>query len=264
MPQQQTDSVGEHSAKLPLRFPSTKLALDQHEEWCEVCLDGQWQRIRFHDYDQIYGIPGLYETLFARHLKCCSPQRVVGLLDEVLSDFPQSIEEIRVLDMGAGNGMVGAELRQAGVETIHGIDILPEARLAALRDRPAVYTDYHVLDLTQGERPEFEAIRAAKLTALTLVAALGYGDIPPTAFVQACNLIESPGWLAFNIKEDFLDEDEDGTGFCSLIRRLRKHDYIQVQAYRRYQHRLSLDGEPLHYIAMVATKLRSIPLSMLR
>ena len=263
MTQQQFGPIGEQVGRFPLRFPESKLNLDQDEEWCEVKCNDAWKRIRLHDYHKVYSIPGLYETLFVRRLKCCSPERVVGLLEDVLSDFPQSMEDLRVLDMGAGNGMVGDELRHAGVTTIHGIDILSEARMATLRDRPGIYADYHVSDLTQPENPDYDKIRTAKLNTLTLVAALGYGDIPPTAFVQACNLIETPGWLAFNIKENFLDEDEDVTGFCALIRRLRKHGYIQVQAYRRYQHRLSIRGEPLYYIAMVASKLEPIPASML-
>lgn len=264
MTQQQVGPIGEQFGPFPLRFSETSFDLDQDEEWCEVKLNDQWRRIRLHDYHEIYNIPGLYEAVFCRRLKCCSPERVVGLLDDVLNDFPQSTERLRVLDVGAGNGMVADELRKAGVETIHGIDIIPEARGAALRDRPGTYADYYVSDLTQPSNPDYEAIRAADLNALTLVAALGYGDIPPAAFVQACNLIDTPGWLAFNIKETFLDEDEDGTGFCALIRRLRKHGYMQVEAYRRYQHRLSVSGKPLHYIAMVASKLKPIPASILR
>jgi len=263
MTQQRSNLIGERFSHFLLRFPEKKLNFDQDEEWCEVKYEDMWKRIRLHDYHDVYSIPGLYEALFVDCLKCCSPERVIGLLDDVLSDFTQSTEDLRVLDMGAGNGMVGDELRKMGVTTIHGIDIIPEARMAALRDRPRIYADYHVSDLTQPNNPDYETIRAANLNTLTLVAALGYGDIPPAAFIQACNLIDTPGWLAFNIKETFLDEDEDNTGFCALVRRLRKHGCIQVEAYRRYQHRLSISGKPLHYIAMVASKIKPIPASML-
>ena len=263
MTQQQLNRVAERPSRFPIRFPEANRKLDQDEEWCEVELDGRWKRIRLHDYHEVFDVPGLYEAIFCRRLKCSSPQRVVGLLDDVLSDFVQDMEDLRVLDVGAGNGMVGHELRTAGVEAVYGVDIIPEARSAALRDRPEVYADYCISDLTNPENPDYEVLRAAELNALVVVAALGYGDIPPAAFVQACNLIEEDGWLAFNIKETFLDEDEDDTGFCALIRRLCKEGHIQIQAYRRYQHRLSLGGQPLHYIAMVARKLRSIPMSVL-
>jgi hypothetical protein len=38
---------------------------------------------------------------------------------------------------------------------------------------------------------------------------------------------------------------------------------IQPQAYRRYCHRLSIDGEELHYIAMIAAKQHDIPEDLL-
>ena len=53
---------------------------------------------------------------------------------------------------------------------------------------------------------------------MTTVAALGFGDIPPAAFVGAFNLIETPGLLAFTIKDDFLGDD-DPSGFSGLIQR---------------------------------------------
>lgn len=263
MTQQQSHPIGEQFGGIPLRLPQVAASLDQNEEWCEARIGNQWRRIRLHDYGEIYNVPNLYESLFPRRLKCCSPERVVGLLEEVLSDFTQDMDDLRVLDMGAGNGMVADQLRRSGVKTIYGVDILPEARSAARRDRPRAYNDYFVCDLTESEHADFGQLKAAHLNTLVTVAALGYDDIPTKAFIQACNLIESPGWLAFNIKETFLDEDADQTGFCALVRRLRRQGYIQVQAYRRYRHRLSVTGTPLYYIAMVATKRKPIPMSML-
>ena len=40
--------------------------------------------------------------------------------------------------------MVGEELEELGASTIVGIDLLPEAAAAAVRDRPGVYDDYCV------------------------------------------------------------------------------------------------------------------------
>ena len=85
------------------------------------------------------------------------------------------------------------------------------------------------------------------------VAALGFGDIPPAAFANAYNLIEPGGLVAFNIKEDFLD-DGDGSGFSQLIKRAFADGSLELTAEQRYRHRLSIAGEPLHYVAMVAEK----------
>ncbi|MBN1341230.1 MAG: methyltransferase domain-containing protein [Phycisphaerae bacterium] len=265
MPHQETETLWQKrlnqidSDVQEIRFPQVEEdTVSQDEETCEVVMGDQALRIRFHDYDEVYKIPGLYEKLFYEELRCCSPSRVAGLLDDVLEDSDSCPEDLRVLDVGAGNGMVGEELLVRGVRKIVGIDIIKEAREAARRDRPEVYDDYHVTDLTDLPERVEEKLREDGFNCLSTVAALGFGDIPPKAFVKALDVIETPGWLAFNIKEDFLSE-RDSTGFCRLIRRLSRDQVIQIQAYRRYRHRISVTGEPLHYVAMVAKKLKDVP-----
>jgi len=51
---------------------------------------------------------------------------------------------------------------------------------------------------------------------------------------------------------------DDDTGFAGIIRKLIRQRFIEVHAYRRYCHRLSIHGEPLFYVAMVARKLKAI------
>jgi len=241
-----------------LLLPTGEDRVEQDAEWCEVVVDGDRRRIRFHDYDEIYEIPGLYEELFYRRLKCCSPSRVVRLLHDVLRDFNDSAEDLKVLDLGAGNGMVGDELAARGVSEIVGVDLLPEAREAAYRDRAGIYDDYFVVDLSDLPEPMERRLSNMRLNCLTSVAALGFGDIPPEAFIKALDLIETGGWIALTIKEDFLHES-DNTGFCRLVRRLTREKIMQTQAYRRYRHRFSITGEPLHYVAMVSQKQCEIP-----
>jgi predicted TPR repeat methyltransferase len=242
-----------------LRLPSVQQRrVSQDAEWCEVVVSGETRRIRFHDYDEVFKIPGLYEELFYRQLECCSPFRVANLIEDLLADYGQAPSDLRLLDIGAGNGMVGEELRARGVETIVGVDIIPEAKEATYRDRPEVYNDYFVTDLTDVPEQDEEELRKHDFNCMTTVAALGFGDIPPAAFLKALDLIDTPGWVAFNIKEDFLHE-EDNSGFSRLVRLLSRERIIQIQAYRRYQHRLSIAGEPLHYVGMVARKLCDVP-----
>lgn len=232
--------------------------ISQDQEWCEVLMGGHRRRIRFHDYGKIYSIPGLYERLFYDRLKCCSPSRVVRLLAGVIPDLGIHPGSLKVLDLGAGNGMVGDELRSLGVNKIIGIDIIPEAKKATLRDRPGVYQDYLVADMTNLRPSDEETLRHQRCNCLSTVAALGFSDVPPAAFATALSMIETPGLLAFNIKEDFLKE-KDSTGFTRLIRRLSREEILQIQAYRRYRHRLSMTGRPLYYVAMVAKKLEEVP-----
>lgn len=244
-----------------LRIPAVDRRLPQDAEWCEIREGGGWERLRFHDYGEIYRRPGLYEFLFYDLLRCESPQRVIGLLREVRADLAVR-EPLRAIDLGAGNGLVGRELRRAGAEGVVGIDILPEARAAALRDGPGLYDDYLVADMTEPSAAAHERLRRLRPNALACVAALGFGDIPPRAYYRAASYVEIGGLLAFNIKEEFLDPRYT-YGFSELMRRMVHERVVRLEATRRYRHRFSAAGEPLYYTAMVATKLAEIPESML-
>ncbi|REJ70042.1 MAG: class I SAM-dependent methyltransferase [Planctomycetota bacterium] len=240
-----------------IELPEREIDVDQDEEWCEVVVSGERRRIRFHDYEDLFQVPGLYEELFYERLGCCSPSYISNLLDSVVREYGESPQEFRVLDVGAGNGMVGDELSRLGVQSVVGIDIIPAAKEATGRDRPNLYDDFRVADLSDLAEVEEERLRRADANCLTTVAALGYGDIPPRAFAKALDLISTPGWLAFNLKEDFLREQET-SGFSRLIRRLNRDGFILTLCYRRYQHRISIAGEPLYYVAVIAKKLKDL------
>ena len=247
---------------LAVEFPDD-VARDQDHEWCRVTVDGTTRKIRFHDYDEIYSVPGLYEFLFYEHLECCSPQVVCGLLEDALSGAGMPADTLRVLDLGAGNGMVGEELADLGAGMITGIDLLPEAAAAAERDRPGVYDDYFVLDLTELRNARRRQLRELRFNALVSVAALGFGDIPPRAFAEAFNLVSDGGWIAFNIKEDFLDDGEP-TGFSRLIGSVLESGIVERREETVYCHRLSTSGDPLDYVALVGVKRSPIPEDLVR
>jgi len=243
---------------LCLALPEPSVALTQDAEWCVVRTDDGWQQIRFHDYGEIYCIPGLYERIFYDVLKCNSPATVCDLLSGEMRKAGFAAADLRALDLGAGNGMVGEQLREAGVETVVGVDICEEAAIAAERDRPGVYTDFLVSDMTDLPEKDYRHLRAFRFTGMTCVAALGFGDIPPEAFVQAYNLVARDGWVAFNIKADFLT-DRDPSGFARLIRSMLEEKTLRLMVQKRYCHRISTDGRPLPYVAMVGRKAEDVP-----
>jgi predicted TPR repeat methyltransferase len=243
-----------------VRLPARQLTQDT--EWCEVRESEGWRRIRFHDYAEIFSRPMLYDYLFYGLLRCRSPQRVVGLLEEVRREHGLRERPLRVIDLGAGNGIVGEELKKHDAEHIVGVDILPEARKAAKRERSHVYDDYLVGDLTEPSDEMLEGLAKAGANCLACVAALGFGDIPPLAYYNALKFVEIGGHIAFNIKDEFLHARYTH-GFAELIRRAQTDGVLRFEAMRRYQHRLSTAGEPIFYTAIVATKLKDIPASML-
>jgi predicted TPR repeat methyltransferase len=179
-------------------------------------------------------------------------------MTDVLSETELDLTNLRVLDLGAGNGMVGDELKPYNAEYIAGVDIIAEAKVATERDRDGVYDDYFVLDMTDISDRDLLRFESLGLNCLTCVAALGFGDIPPAAFANAYNLIAQGGWIAFNIKSDFL-ESEDPCGFASLIQRMIDDGVMSVRTGQQYEHRQATNGEPLLYTAFVGAKNRDVP-----
>lgn len=220
--------------------------------------DGKKSKIKFHDYDKIYSIPGLYEQLFYDRLKCASPIKVTNILKTAVDQSDEDFYGLRVLDLGAGNGMVGEALVKYGVSRLIGVDIIPEAKQAMERDRPQFYDAYYISDFCLIEPETRDEFETWSLDCLVTVAALGFGDIPPRAFMNAFNIINQKGWIGFNIKETFLDES-DQTGFSRMIRDLILSEYIDIHHLERYRHRLSINGQPLYYFALAGKKNADIP-----
>jgi len=136
--------------------------------------------------------------------------------------------------------------------------------MAARRDRPTVYKDYIVADLTELTPKQEQTLQDHDFNAMVTVAALGFGDIPPAAFANAFNLVSNEGWLAMTIKEDFLHPKADDSGFAKLLQRMIAEKVISMEAHLRYCHRLAVNGDKLFYVAAVARKLRDIPSKMTR
>ena len=147
---------------------------------------------------------------------------------------------------------------RAGSPGWSGVDIIQAAEDALYRDRPSVYDAYLTADMTALADAQREELRSWSFDTLVCVAALGFGDIPTAAFLEGFNLIRTPGWVAFNIKETFFDH-RDTTGFSRALRELIFSEYMDLYHVERYRHRLSIDGEPLYYFAVAGTQDRRRP-----
>lgn len=186
---------------------------------------------------------------------------VVSRLERALSNAGQSLSTMRVLDLGAGNGIVGEALRARGIARVVGLDIIPAARDAASRDRPGAYDDYFVADITDLSEPQEEALSRWNATCLTCVAALGFDDIPAPAFIEAMNQVSKHGWLAFNVKSDFLGS---ASPFAELVKAMLMENLVDLHLIERYWHRLSIDGDWLEYFVIVAKKRGHLPEKVVR
>jgi SAM-dependent methyltransferase len=245
------------AGRLRIALPEPSTAYEQDSEWCLVDVGNKWREFRFHDYADIYRVRGLYEQLFYRVLHCSSPKMIAEMLTAELAEHGTAADGLRVLDLGAGNGIVAEELAAAGIPYAVGADLLPEAAEAARRDRPTVYRDYLVADMANLTDAEVGRLRGHSFNAMTCVAALGFGDIPTPCFQAAFNLVSDGGWIAFTIKDDFLS-DRDTSGFSGLIKRAVETDALEILRSTRYQHRLATDGSPLEYVGVIARKLSDL------
>jgi SAM-dependent methyltransferase len=219
---------------------------------------GDKQKISFHDYEKIYSIPGLYEQIFYDRLRCSSPQVVTEALYKAVNSTKDYFTELRVLDFGAGNGLMGEALNKYGISRLVGVDIEPEAERALVRDRPGIYDEYYTRDFLNLDDADRKELKSWSFDCLTTVAALGFGDIPVGAFLEAVNLVREDGWVAFNIKDSFLNPSDE-SGFSKLIRNIILSEYFDVYSIERYRHRLSMEGVPLFYYSVVGKKRQHIP-----
>ena len=246
-----------------IQFPKSGSSnLNQDEAYFFLQGSGGQRKIRFHDYDEIYQVQGLYEQIFYDRLKCTSPAKVAAILESSLKQSEDNLSELRVLDFGAGNGMMGEELKKHGISRLVGVDIIPEAYEATVRDRPGLYDAYYVQDFTDLDEDKKEDIASWQCDCMVTVAALGFGDIPTKAFIESFNIIKKQGWVAFNIKETFFDMSDE-SGFSKMIRELLFSKYLDVYHIERYRHRLSIEGEPLYYFAIAGRKNADVPVEFL-
>lgn len=243
-------------------FPQAEKELEQNEE-CFLFRDGDDElKIGMHEYGKLFSIQGLYEHLMCDRLRCVSHHKIVHMLIEEVIMAGESLNDLRALDIGVGNGLVGEVLYRNGVRSLIGIDILKEATSAVQRDRPQVYRDCYVLNLDKVEDKTRKRLRREKFNLLTCGSALDFNDIPPTSFVNAYNLLVPNAWFVINIKGEihFSTQKADAKGsIAAFIQYLIQKKMATLYRYEIYQHRLSTDGRPIFYTAVLGRKLRDIP-----
>lgn len=216
--------------------------------------DGRSEDLRIHDYDRVFSIPGLYEEVVQARLECRSPDQVAGMLATAAVDLGRTAADTRVLDVGAGNGVSGEALAAHGLRPVVGIDILPEAREATLRDRPGLYDLYVTGDLLALGAADEAAIRALAPNALSCVGAIGSGHLPREAFAAALDLLAGDALVAFTVDPTLSDPTIDA--LLALVGELEAEGRLQELDRRRYRHRLTVTGGERVWDA-IAARLRA-------
>ncbi len=239
-----------------IRIPEEVTNLVIQEEFFWLNQNGNERKVRLHDYPQMYGVPYLYEHLMEK-LQAKSHTVLSSLLIDQFTQAGGAVEDLVVLEVGAGSGMVGKALADLGVKSITGIDIVPEAAQAAAREYPGVYENYYVEDLTKLSPQTWEQLNNRGFNCIVCGSALGFNHIPAKAWATAFNLIADNSPIAFNVQKERW-EDKSEASFLSWHPWVAKTDIFKITQTHEYQHRFYMDGRSLNYVAIIGTKQANI------
>ena len=201
----------------------------------------------------MYAVPGLYEEVVQRRLQCASPAKLAEVLLSVAEIEGRAPHLLRVLDLGAGNGLVGEELRARGVRVLAATDSARRARTAAARDRPGLYASYLLADANGRPAELGTVIRELGINCIVCAGALGFDHIDAQSFAELWDLLPPGAMFALTVDEDLAHPGASDVGNeLALLR--AGHGGTEVVVWERFRHRLSVSGEPIHYLAIGARK----------
>ena len=235
-----------------IQLPESDPNLPINEEYFWFIQNGTKCKLRLHDYAEVYKIPYLYELLMEK-LHYQSHRILPSFLIEQTKKAGSKVEDMVVLDIGAGSGRVGETLRTLGVKSITGIDILPEAAVAAEREQPGVYENYYVEDLTNLSKTTLLKLNKREFNCLVCCSALSRGHISADALSIALNTIAPNGWVAFNVPK-YIWDNQGADGLVELHPWVAETDILDIVATHVYQHRIYTDGRSLEYVAIIGRK----------
>jgi hypothetical protein len=212
---------------------------------------GNQETVHLHDYSRLYGVPGLYEHIVQELLQCRSPQVAAAGLGLALERLSVDPAGLRLLDLGAGTGLVGELVRRLGVHHVIGLDALQAGREACLRDRPGIYDDYLVGDLA-GTAPRLLArLRDCRVNGLVSAGALGGTHVPPAALENAIALLAAAAPVVFTIDERWMRSDGPGGFRTPWTRLVHSGSLVEIER-SQFRHRITTSGEPILYELVVA------------
>ncbi|CAH3163170.1 unnamed protein product [Pocillopora meandrina] len=136
-------------------------------------------------------------------------------LKEVLKDKPK--DQIKIMDAGAGTGLIGVELKKLDYTNLCALDISPGMLNEAKKKN--VYNELICAPLSGQQIPQ---IKSGQFDALISGGALHEGRVSSSAFVEMIRMVRADGLLCFNIWEGQLGDyqemmrqlEKDGKWIC--------------------------------------------------
>ena len=124
--------------------------------------------------------------------KLCKP--ITVMFDATLSTFTKkSRQDIKIIDVAAGTGLIGRELHKMGYTNLHALDssqkMLNEAR------KKEIYTHFFCLPIDDQRILE---INAGDYDALICVNGFGNNHILPSALAEMCRIVVKGKLLVYS------------------------------------------------------------------
>ncbi len=234
-------------------LPKNENQLPIHEEYFFIIQDnGEEQRIRLHDYATIYSIPGLYEQLAIEMLGYQSHEFMADFLARELNKERVPLDEVNILELGAGSGLFGRELYKNGIKSLIGVDIVPEAAAAANYGENKIYQDYLIEDFTKITPHSRKFLIDQKPNVFVCCSALSQGHIPIEALETGVNLINDNGWILFNVSaSSYQNKDHE---IMVFFEEAMRKGQLQMVSMENYIHRKFCNGDSLEYVALLLKK----------
>ncbi len=123
-----------------------------------------------------------------------SPIESARTLEKVLPD-----KQARILDAGAGTGMVGEALADLGYTNITAVDL--SAEMLEIARSKQVYSALFQGDLE--EKFDF-----SDFDAIISVGVFTYNHVSPTALKSLCSLLKSGGFFVLTVRVDYYEENQ--------------------------------------------------------
>lgn len=226
----------------------------QSDEFIQGDFDGETITFNLHDYNFMYKHPLLYDIVLYDYLKCRTPDEIASVVKQVWEANKVSASTVRMLEIGAGSGAFGECMKSmVGVGELVGLDISAAAMEAARRDRPSIYDEYIVADLTALSPAVESQLRDFRFSCVGVASATGWGNhIPVAGFEKAFDLLIPGGWYIFHVKPN--DPDPECVELCQWIE-TKIQSGQATQIYRgSHFHRLRTTGSEIFYDVVVAVK----------
>ena len=136
-----------------------------------------------------------YDQELVNQCNYVAPQKVVTVLSGFVSP------DAKILDAGAGTGLVGEILQQNGYSNLEGIDI--SAEMLEQAQVKHVYTSLY--QKVMGEPLGFPA---DTFDAITSVGVFTYGHAPSSSFDELIRITKPGGYILFTLRLDFYENSD--------------------------------------------------------